>query len=298
MASTLICWVFCISTLIAQGDRSSVERIKGILTEEDFDYLFPHRNRQRGTPKPYSYNGLLEAAAKFPKFCNEASGELDLDTACRKELATAFAHFTQETGENTGWGPIPRWRQGLYFTSEIGCTNTRCPYCSPSSEYPCTAGKGYYGRGALQLSYNYNYGPFSEAIYGDKHKLLDDPDSVLTAENGSLAFSSAIWFLMTPQPPKPAIHDIVVGKWQPTAADKAGGRYPGFGVTTLIINGGLECSNPHDQRALNRIAYYKNFTAYFKVAPEVSEVKQLTEEYICGIPLVLSSHLMSLSEDF
>ncbi|EER04929.1 Endochitinase 1B, putative, partial [Perkinsus marinus ATCC 50983] len=62
-------------------------------------------------------------------------------------------------------------------------------------------------------------------------------------------------------------HDIVVGKWQPTARDKAGGRYPGFGVTTLIINGGLECSNPNDPRALNRIEYYKNFTSYFNVAP-------------------------------
>ncbi|KAF4659307.1 hypothetical protein FOL47_007634 [Perkinsus chesapeaki] len=245
----------------------SQDRIKSILTEEDFDYLFPHRNRQQGTPQPFSYSGLLKASEKFPNFCNEAAGELDLDAACRKELSTAFAHFTQETGENTGWGDIPRWRQGLYFNSEIGCTDATCSYCSPNAQYPCSPGKGYYGRGALQLSYNFNYGPFSEAVYGDKQKLLDDPDSVLTAEGGSLAFSSAIWFLMTPQPPKPAIHDIVVGKWQPTAADEDGGRYPGFGVTTLIINGGLECSNPQDPRALNRIAYYSNFTAHFKVQP-------------------------------
>ncbi|KAF4718235.1 hypothetical protein FOZ62_026873, partial [Perkinsus olseni] len=251
------------------GDTANVQRIKRIFTSEDFKKLFPKANGYQVSPKPFNYANFLAAAAKFEKFCDEAAGGLDLDTACRKELSVSFAHFTQETGENTGWGPVPRWKQGLYFTSELGCKDSlaACSYCSPSTEYPCVAGKGYFGRGALQLSWNFNYGPFSEAIYGDKSKLLNDPDSILTAENGVLAFASAIWFLMTPQMPKPAIHDIVVGKWQPTAADKAGGRYPGFGVTTLIINGGLECSKTPDQRALNRIAYYKNFTAYFNVAP-------------------------------
>jgi chitodextrinase len=28
----------------------------------------------------------------------------------------------------------------------------------------------YYGRGAKQLSYNYNYGPFSDAMFGDVNK--------------------------------------------------------------------------------------------------------------------------------
>ncbi|EER10882.1 Endochitinase A2 precursor, putative [Perkinsus marinus ATCC 50983] len=200
--------------------------------------LFPHRNGQAG-PKPYTYSGLLAAVAKFDKFCNEAHGNLDLDTACKKELSINFAHFTQETGENSGWGPAPRWRQGLYFTHEIGCTAVACPKVK-----------------AIMAEY----------VFGDKYKLLKDADSLLTAEDGMLAFASAIWFLMTPQPPKPAIYDIVVGKLQPTARDKAGGRYPGFGETTLIINGALECSNPNDARAVSRIDFYKNFTSFFNVA--------------------------------
>ncbi|CAN6830809.1 unnamed protein product [Brassica oleracea] len=33
-------------------------------------------------------------------------------------------------------------------------------YCNPEkTEFPCVPGKGYYGRGAIQLSWNYNYGP-------------------------------------------------------------------------------------------------------------------------------------------
>ncbi len=36
----------------------------------------------------------------------------------------------------------------------------------------------YFGRGAKQLSYNYNYGPFSDAMYGDVRPLLDKPELV------------------------------------------------------------------------------------------------------------------------
>ncbi|GBG69185.1 hypothetical protein CBR_g3884 [Chara braunii] len=40
---------------------------------------------------------------------------------------------------------------------------------------------------------------------------------------------------------QPSCHDVISGKWTPSAADVAGGRSAGFGVTTLIINGGVEC---------------------------------------------------------
>ena len=33
--------------------------------------------------------------------------------------------------------------------------------------YPCTPGRAYYGRGAIDLSWNYNYGAFSQAIFQD-----------------------------------------------------------------------------------------------------------------------------------
>ncbi|KAF4651744.1 hypothetical protein FOL46_000149, partial [Perkinsus olseni] len=130
------------------GDTANVQRIKRIFTSEDFEKLFPKANGYQVSPKPFNYANFLAAAAKFEKFCDEAAGGLDPDTACRKELSVSFAHFTQETGENTGWGPVPRWKQGLYFTSELGCKDSlaACSYCSPSTEYPCVAGKGYFGR--------------------------------------------------------------------------------------------------------------------------------------------------------
>jgi len=57
----------------------------------------------------------------------------------------------------------------------------------------------YFGRGPLQLSYNYNYGAFSNAFgreYDSSELLLDDPKKVV--EDGYVAFASALWFYMTP----------------------------------------------------------------------------------------------------
>lgn len=62
--------------------------------------------------------------------------------------------------------------------------------CNPDvwqADPPCGKDKdgdflSYFGRGAKQLSYNYNYGPFSEAMYGDVRTLLDKPE--LVADTG------------------------------------------------------------------------------------------------------------------
>ena len=42
-----------------------------------------------------------------------------------------------------------------------------------AAAYPCSPGKQYYGRGAKQLSWNYNYGAFSVAMFGDARKRGD-----------------------------------------------------------------------------------------------------------------------------
>ena len=48
----------------------------------------------------------------------------------------------------------------------------KSPYCADwnswvAKAYPCYPGKKYFGRGAKQLSWNYNYGAFSNAMFGD-----------------------------------------------------------------------------------------------------------------------------------
>ncbi|MEJ1872716.1 chitinase, partial [Escherichia coli] len=99
--------------------------------------------------------------------------------------------------------------------------------------------------------------------YGDVRTLLDKPE--LVADTW-LNLASAIFFFAYPQPPKPSMLQVIDGTWQPNDHAKANGLVPGFGVTTQIINGGVECGGPTEiAQSQNRIKYYKEFANYLKV---------------------------------
>ena len=66
-------------------------------------------------------------------------------------------------------------------------------------------GRQYYGQGSSQLSWNYNYGAFSKAMFGDVNILLERPELVATTW---LNFASVLWFFMTPEPPKPSMVQV------------------------------------------------------------------------------------------
>ena len=119
------------------------------------------------------------------------------------------------------------------------------------------SGQTYQGRGPMQLSWNYNYGPFSKAVFGDASKLLQEPATV--ASNATVAYMAGLWFWMTPQSPKPSAHDVMVGAWVPTEADTRAGRVPGYGMVTNIINGGKECNMPTNAKVEDRVLFYKHF---------------------------------------
>ena len=251
-----------------------------IFPEELFELFFPV------AADAYTYEELIKAIAKFPSFCGEAGPYTteSLDEVCARELATVFAHGTQETGghspadalPDSNGNPVEEWRQGFYHIREMGCSEdgSGCEYrggtCNADTwqgeTWPCPEGKKYYGRGAKQLSYNFNYGPFSDVMFEDVNVLLEDPDRV--GREGWLAMSSALWFFMTPQSPKPSMHDVVAGFWQPNEYDKAAGIEAGFGATINIINGGIECGGRNeDIRAQNRIDYYHAFTKEMGIEP-------------------------------
>jgi chitodextrinase len=259
----------------------NVQRVESIVDAGRWDYFFPRRAPE------YTYTNFLRAIAKFPAFCGTYADGRDSDAICRKALATMFAHFTQETGGHTIAWPEAQWRQGLVYVRELGWSE-EAPngygICDPASwqgeTWPCAvfpeghpAGnqyKSYFGRGAKQLSYNYNYGPFSEAMYGDVDVLLEQPN--LVADTW-LNLASAVFFYVYPQPPKPSMLHALDGTWVPNAHDRAGGLEPGFGVTTQIINGGVECGGPTEHgQSRNRIEYYRNFTRELQVPLAASEV--------------------------
>ncbi|WP_226972360.1 chitinase [Vibrio navarrensis] len=258
------------------NNPENVKRIEAILSEEDWNYLFAERD------PAYTYLNFLKAAGKYPALCGSYSDGRDSEAICRKTLATMFAHFTQETGGHNAYSEIPQWRQGLVYLREIGWTeeasggygvcdtNTWQGEAYPCGSNPDGTNKSYFGRGSKQLSYNYNYGPFSQSIYGNVEKLLNEPE--LVADTW-LNLASAVFFYLYPQPPKPSMLHVIDGTWQPNEHDRASGLVSGFGVTTQIINGGVECggSSEHAQ-SQNRIDYYREFANYLDVPIAPDEV--------------------------
>ncbi|WP_195576474.1 chitinase [Paenibacillus sp. 1001270B_150601_E10] len=182
----------------------------------------------------------------------------------KRELAAFLANLSHETGG--GWATAPggplRW--GLFWNENIaGRTGQNMSnFVDPASrqQYPGAKGKRYYGRGPIMLSWNFNYGLFSSIIYGDKHVLLKNPEIV--AEDGKIGYMTAILFWMTPQAPKPSAHDVMVGRWKPTDAEKEKGLKPGFGTSIMVLNG-LEANlgetegSPVERRA----GHYREITA-------------------------------------
>ena len=130
----------------------------------------------------------------------------------KREAAMFLAQILHESG-------------GLKYTAEIKCKDTGCP-----GDYPLTGigkpGKHYFGRGYIQLTWDYNYQKASKALFGD-NRLVDNPDQVAT--NDEYAWGTSFWF------------------WDTNVHSAAGVQQGQFGAATNAINGPLECkqkSNP------------------------------------------------------
>lgn len=249
-----------------QANPANVRRVEALLPKNKWDYFFAVAHPS------YTYTRFLQAVAKFPAFCGDYTDGRNADQICRRSLATTFAHFAQETGGHSvqQYG-IEEWRQALVHVREMGCDETSKTGCGYNGECTdpvfnkvWTCGKNadgsfkkYFGRGAKQLSYNYNYGPFSQAMFnGDQFVLLNNPDQV--AESW-LNLASAVFFFVYPQPPKPSMLHVIDGTWVPNDFDKSRGLGNDFPTTIQIIN--AECQDGQVKPAAqNRIDYYTNFS--------------------------------------
>ncbi|ORY40385.1 lysozyme-like protein [Rhizoclosmatium globosum] len=250
----------------AASNPDNVKRVERILTPAKWDFYFSQAD------PAYTYANFLKSVGWFAGFCDTYPGK-DSDAICKRLLSTMFAHFAQETGLHSQLIPIPEWRQSLAYLRELSCTenntisgcyyNNDCGNPAFNKVFPCGAGpnngyKAYFGRGAHQLSYSFNYGPFSEVIFnGDPTVLLNAPEQVADTW---LNLASAIFFFIYPQPPKPSMLGVMDGSWIPNAADIAAGRTNDFPSTIQIING--ECAGGSlSNAASNRISYYQSFAA-------------------------------------
>lgn len=213
---------FAISGLSTTSQPSSP--LGSILSENQFNQLFNRRNSF------YTYAGLLEAAKLYPAFATSG----DTDTR-KREVAAFLANVTHETGD-------------LVYVEEIN----KGDYCSTASWVcRCEPGKRYFGRGPIQISWNYNYCAASQSIFGDPEVLRKNPE--LVAQEPWLAWATAMWFWMTQ-----------TGAGTMTAHN-AMVNQAGFGETIRTINGSLECNGGNWNTVQTRIGYYQEITNLFGV---------------------------------
>ena len=240
----------------------NVRRVERLLPAAKWEYYFAPRRQLQLPALPAGHrqvSGHLRRLRRRPRR--------------RRHLPPQPGHhvrpLAQETGDHNRSDTVPEWRQGLKYLREMGCAETGpgCGYntecADPVFNKVWTCGKNadgswkkYFGRGAKQLSYNYNYGPFSQAMHdGDQSVLLQNPDLVASTW---LNLTSATFFFVYPQPPKPSMLHVLDGTWVPNAADKAAGAGNNFATTIQIIN--AECGGGTErQAAQNRIDYYRQF---------------------------------------
>lgn len=233
-----------------KGEYCCNKTITEVFTVDQFEELFSKRNSPIAHAVGFwDYHSFISAAALYEGIGFGTTGGM---LSQQKELAAFFGHIAAETtcgyGVATG-GPLA-W--GLCYKEEMSPDQI---YCDQSLIYPCAPGASYHGRGALPLYWNYNYGRVGEGIKVD---LLNHPDYL--SDNATIGFQAAIWQWMTPTKPKqPSAHDVMVGKWVPTKNDTASFRFPGFGMTINVLDGGLECGKGEVEKMSRRVSHYLHF---------------------------------------
>lgn len=197
-----------------------------VVSEAQFNRMFPNRNPF------YTYNGLVAALSAYPAFAHTGD-----DTVKRREAAAFLANVSHETG-------------GLVYIVEQNTANYP-HYCDASQPYGCPAGQAaYYGRGPIQLSWNFNYKAAGDAL---GINLLANP--YLVEQDPAVAMKTALWYWNTQNGP---------GTMTAHAAMVNG---TGFGETIRSINGSLECNGGNPAQVQSRVNAYQSFTQVLGVTP-------------------------------
>jgi hypothetical protein len=230
-----------------------------ILTREVFELIAPdHR-------EPYSYEGLCDAILSYNARHTEKVFGMGTPYQRAAELAAFLGNTLHESDEFRAGREYLMCADHKIVNDVVYCkpcdsgsfdwATFTCPqslitgtaefneYCQPSSVPPeachCGDGRGqsgdlegyvpasdlYFGRGAIQLSWNYNYIGASVALTGSAETFCENPD--LVATEGRYAWGAGIYFWMEHSKEGTTCH------MESLKMD--------FGGTLNNINGGLEC---------------------------------------------------------
>ncbi|GAB4830140.1 Endochitinase ep3 [Ancistrocladus abbreviatus] len=197
--------------------------VPDIVTDEFFNGIIDQSASTCAGVKFYTRAVFLEALESYPDF--GTTGSVD---DSKREIAAFFGHVTHETGH-------------FCYIEEIDGASK--DYCDKTdTEWPCNPSKGYYGRGPIQLSWNFNYGPAGKDLGFDG---LNSPETV--ANDPIISFKTAFWYWMK------HVHSIIISG-------------QGFGATIRAING-IECNGGNTPAVNNRVKYYKQYCDQIGVSP-------------------------------
>jgi len=215
--------LICTLTFFAQPVFSAGRGIEEVVSSSKFELMFPHH-----VPF-YDYRGLIDAGNATEGFCTTGRDETQV-----RECAAFLANAAHETGDGS-------------YIAERG--RNKCPdYCDKTQTGGCALepGKSYYGRGWLQISWNYNYCSASRFIFDDDgHTLVKDPD--LLERDPAVAAQASLWFWMTQAGDGTmSPHDCIA-------------RGHGFGCTIRSINGSHECNGKNKDQVASRVERYVRF---------------------------------------
>jgi predicted chitinase len=212
---------------VASPASASASAAPMLPSQAQFDALFPQR-----IPF-YSYEGFVAAVQQTPGFAAWGS-----EQQRGQEMAAFLGQIAHESDE-------------LRAQREYRKENWD-KYCRQGPGESCAPGRQYYGRGPIQLSWNYQYKRAGDYLGID---LWSDPERV--ANDSTVAWRTALWYWMT-QPGEST-----------RSAHQALRDAQGFGATTRAINGTLECDKPDDPDARRknqrRIDFYKHASQLFGV---------------------------------
>ncbi|XP_010268233.1 PREDICTED: endochitinase PR4-like [Nelumbo nucifera] len=196
--------------------------VADVVTQSFFDGIINQADSGCAGKSFYTRDAFLNALNSYPSFGQDGTSDVS-----KREIAAFFAHVTHETGH-------------FCYIEEIdGASKDYCD--ETNTQYPCVPGKGYYGRGPIQLSWNYNYGAAGNDIGFDG---LNYPETV--ANDVVVSFKTAFWFWMN------NVHSIMTSG-------------QGFGATIRAING-MECDGGNPDAVQARVGYYTDYCNQFGVS--------------------------------
>jgi chitinase len=224
---TISTWYWSPYTCTGGGGGTTPPNQGGfVVSEAQFNQMFPNRNSF------YTYSGLTAALSAYPGFATTGS-----DTVQKQEAAAFLANVSHETS-------------GLIYIVEQNTANYP-HYCDTTQPYGCPAGTAsYYGRGPIQLSWNFNYKAAGDALGID---LLDNPNLVQT--DAAVAWKTGLWYWDTQTGPGTmTAHNAMVNS-------------AGFGETIRSLNGSLECNGNNTAEMQDRVNLYQQYAQILGVSP-------------------------------